>query len=133
MIRRAIHGIWGLLLFCAVLALGSVLTVGACTREVALRTALDVASCAVKGVADAAAPVLGQVAAITIGGQEEEAAISSLKTLGVQHGIAAILCALDRLIMDLGPPPPRTAFPSAAGRAAARARALRQAMAESPG
>lgn len=114
------------------------LALSGCTREVAIRTALDVSSCAVREVADHAAPVMGEVAAIVLGNEPTETATAALKAIGVTAGLDAVLCALDRLIADLGGAALKGAVPSAAvsfgppseaARAAVRARALRASLA----
>jgi hypothetical protein len=88
----------------AILSMLAVAVPAACTQQQAAKTALDVGSCAVDAVANAAAPILGQVSGIILSPQSDAQAQAQIEALAISAGAAAVLCAIDRVIADLGAP-----------------------------
>jgi len=66
------------------------------------KTALDITSCIEKGIADAAAPLLGEVSSILLGSTTADQAQESVLSIGIKYGAPVVLCALDTVIRDLG-------------------------------
>jgi len=75
---------------------------GADCKQVAIKTALDVAGCAIKSVADSAAQIVGPVSEVIFSEKADAAIQTELKDLGKAKGVAVVGCALDRLVHDLG-------------------------------
>jgi len=103
---------------------------GCSSCELAQRTALDVGRCAVQGAAEAAVPIIGEVADHLFGVQPQVEMENNLRSIGVRAGVNALGCALDRLIGDLtwtgGPSrPSHGEGPSPRSRALERARLAR--------
>lgn len=123
--HKIVEFVWGCILVVVLITMTGAL-LGAHCAEIAERTALDVASCAEASVARAASPIIGDVAGWILGSSTETQATDALKTIGVTAGASALLCALDRIIADLGGPPKATPGHAAASQSAERVnRAIR--------
>lgn len=66
------------------------------------KTALDIESCMQSSVASAAAPILGVVSSKLLGGATQSQIDADLQALATQAGVAAVICAIDRVVRDLG-------------------------------
>jgi hypothetical protein len=58
----------------------------------------------VASVANAAAPILGDVAGVLLGQQTDQEAKDAVLGIVAARGVAAVLCAIDRVVADLGGP-----------------------------
>lgn len=87
------------------------------------KTVLDIESCLNSVAAQAAVPILGEVAEALLGATTEAQASSLVLGLGVKYGVAAVTCALDTVVRDLGgdKTAPRTITQSVTPTAAQRA------------